>query len=1307
MIAKIIEACARNQGIVLLAVAGLVLASVYAIRHIPLDAIPDLSDTQVIVWTEWMGRGPGLVEDQVTYPLVSGLLAAPRVKTVRGYSMFGMSFVYVLFQDGTDLYWARSRVLEYLSRIRDRLPQGVNPVLGPDATGVGWVYEYVLVDDSGRHDLAQLRSLQDFWIKYALESVPGVAEVASVGGFQRQYQVVLDPERLRAYNMPIATIVESIRRSNNDVGGRVVEMGGREYMVRGLGYLRSTADLEQVVVGEDGRGTPVRLRDVARVSVGPEIRRGAADLDGLGEVVGGIVVMRHGENALNVIRRVKARIEESVVPSLPEGVRLVTTYDRSDLILASIRTLTDTLLEEALVVSLVIVIFLLHVRSALVAIVTLPVAVLVSFIPMLFLGLTSNIMSLGGIAIAIGAMVDASIVLIENAHKKLEHAPPDADRLEVLIAAAKEVGRPIFFSLILISISFLPVFTLEGQSGRLFLPLAYTKTAAMFFAAVLSITLAPALMALLIRGKIYRESEHPVSRILIGLYRPFVYVALHNPKTTLLLAAAALASAVPLGLRLGSEFMPPLNEGSLLYMPTTMPGISIEEARRSLQVQGRILASFPEVERVFGKVGRAETPTDPAPLDMVETTILLKPREEWRKVPEARWYSAWAPESLKRPLRTIWPEERALTWEELAQEINRALDVPGWTNSLSPPIKTRIDMLTTGIRTPIGVKVYGGDLERIQEVAGRLEEVLRTIPGTRGVFAERTTGGYYLDIVPNRETIARYGLNVGDVQDVIEASLGGLVVTRTVEGRERYTVNVRYPRESRADLASIRRILVPIRSRSGGAAGMGQGARMGMTALDRELALAWDTGAENGRAAVQAGLDEEIEEDPPGTWLAQAGMSGMGGVGGAGAAGQGQGASPEQTLSDVPRFRLPPFPQGPESLGPSMQRGPSGPMPGPLPETPPAETVAMVPLGELAEISLRTGPPMIKDENGSLVGYVYVDVDTSRRDIGGYVEEAKEKVRARLGALAGVRIEWTGQYELLERMKVRLRVVIPLTLAIIVLLLYLNFRSWAQTAIVMLSVPFALVGSAWLLFFLGYHTSVAVWVGVIALAGVAAETGIVMILYLDEYYHRYRAEGRMRTAEDVRRAVMDGAVLRVRPKLMTVSTTILGLLPLLWAQGTGADVMGRIAAPMVGGLVTSAFLTLEIIPVIYLYWRRMDLRGEVFRAGHAGFHGLAGVVELTLGLGTSWPLDLRAPLVATGIASCTLAVVLWRGGRLGRPLLALLDLAVGAGGAWALAAAGADWLWMIGPSVCLLAGVSLLTPAASAALAGPPKAEAT
>ena len=1294
MVERVIETCARNKWFVLVAVAGLVVASIYAIQRIPLDAIPDLSDTQVIVWTEWMGRGPGLVEDQVTYPIVSTLLAAPRVKTVRGYSMFGMSFIYVLFQDGTDLYWARSRVLEYLDRIKDRLPPAVNPVLGPDATGVGWVYEYALVDESGRHDLAELRSLQDFWVKYALESVPGVAEVASVGGYQRQYQVTLDPDRLRAYNMPIATIVESIRRSNNDVGGRVVEMSGREYVVRGLGYLRSTHDLEQVVVGEDGRGTPVRLRDVARVAVGPDIRRGVAELNGRGEVVGGIVVMRDKENALNVIRRVKARIEEAVIPSLPEGVHLVTTYDRSELILASIRTLSDALIEEAIVVSLVIVLFLLHVRSALVAILTLPVAVLVSFIPMLFLGITSNIMSLGGIAIAVGAMVDASIVLIENAHKKLEHAPPDANRLEIVITAAKEVGRPIFFSLVLISVSFLPVFTLEGQGGRLFLPLAYTKTAAMFFAALLSITLSPALMALLIRGRIYKESEHPVSRILIGLYRPFVHVALHNPKTTLLLAVAALASAVPLGLRLGSEFMPPLNEGSLLYMPTTLPGISIEQARESLQMQDQIIASFPEVEVVFGKAGRAETPTDPAGLDMIETTILLKPRDEWRKVPVKRWHSERAPGWLKGALHPFWPEERTINWEELAQELNRALNVPGWTNSLSPPIKTRIDMLTTGIRTPIGIKVYGQELARIQEVAEQLDSVLNTIRGTRGVFAERSTGGYYLDIVPKREVIARYGLNVGDVQDVIEAALGGLVVTRTVEGRERYTVNVRYPRDYRSSPAAVSRILVPIRTRSGPSGGMGRG---------MSLSSSGDTGTEAaGSAGTRAGRVGMTAGKLRGILVAQA-MGGMGSAGSGPATGT-SGPAQGQTVTDVPLFRMPLFPPGSTGDGIGMGReAPSMPPVQPLPEA--REGVAMVPLGELAEISLNTGPPMIKDENGSLVGYVYVDVDTSRRDIGGYVEEAKARVREVLGNLPGVRLEWTGQYELLERLSARLRVVVPLTLALIVILLYLNFRSWIQTSIVMMSVPFALVGSSWLMFFLGYHTSVAVWVGMIALAGVAAETGIVMIMYLDESYSRYRSEGRMNGSEDVRRAVMEGAVLRVRPKLMTVSTTILGLLPLLWAEGAGADVMGRIAAPMVGGLLTSAFLTLEIIPVIYMYWRRLELRGEVNRAVLASLHVAAGLVEIGLALGLTLPAYGRLLLLAAGMATGALGWLLWRGSRFVRFALVALGLTVGLAGAWALWAARADGFWQAGPALCAVLGLTLLSRNVAAQLDLPPRPE--
>ncbi|MCZ7584510.1 MAG: CusA/CzcA family heavy metal efflux RND transporter [Deltaproteobacteria bacterium] len=994
MVERIIEACARNRFFVFVVIAGLSVWAVFSMRGLALDAIPDLSDTQVIVWTEWMGRGPDLVEDQITYPIVSTLLAAPKVKTVRGYSMFGMSFVYALFEDGTDLYWARSRVLEYMSRISDRLPDGVNPVLGPDATGVGWIYEYALVDEGGTHDLSELRSLQDWFLKYAIESVPGVAEVASVGGFQRQYQVNLDPDRLRAYGLPIASVTGAIRRANNDVGGRVVEMAGREYVVRGLGYLKSVADLEQVVVGDDGRGTPVRLRDIATVQVGPDIRRGVAELNGRGEVVGGIVIMRDKENALDVIEAVKKRIDEEIAPALPEGVRLVTTYDRSDLIRASIDTLKHALIEEAIVVSIVIAIFLLHFRSALVAIITLPIAVLFSFIPMRLFGISSNIMSLGGIAIAIGAMVDASIVLIENAHKKLEHALPHEDRMEVVIRAAKEVGRPIFFSLLLITVSFLPVFTLEGQGGRLFRPLAYTKTASMFFAALLSITLAPALMVMLIKGKISREEDNPISRILIRLYKPFAYVALHNPKTTLLLAAAAVASAVPLGLRLGSEFMPPLNEGSLLYMPTTLPGISIEQARQSLQVQDQIIAGTPEVAMVFGKVGRAETPTDPAPLDMVETTILLKPRDEWRLVDRPRWYSAWAPEPLKKALRPVWPDERRMTWQELSEDLNARLNMPGWTNSLSPPIKTRIDMLTTGIRTPIGIKVYGHDLAEIERVAQKLEGVMRGIPGTRGVFAERSSGGYYLDIRPKRDVIARYGLNVGDVLDVVETALGGMEVTRTVEGRERYSVNVRYPRDFRLSPETVRGLLVPIRTAQG-AAGMAMSA-LGAPADENAMI-----------AALMREAYDYAERVPAVSLLAQ-GMEGMGGMGASGSSAPA--ASPAApTMTDVPAFTLPPLPggMGAAPLG-GMGMNPGGPS-----GTPAArDGVAMVPLGLLADVDVRTGPPMIKDENGSLVGYVYVDIDTSKRDIGGYVTEAKAVVRDALGATPGIRLEWTGQYEL-------------------------------------------------------------------------------------------------------------------------------------------------------------------------------------------------------------------------------------------------------------------------------------------------------
>ncbi|HEY6572066.1 MAG TPA: efflux RND transporter permease subunit, partial [Candidatus Eisenbacteria bacterium] len=810
MIGRIIEYCATHRTLVFIATAFLIVASVVAIQRVPLDAIPDLSDPQVIVFTEWMGRSPDLVEDQVTYPIVSSLLGAPRVEAVRGQSMFGMSFIYVIFKEGTDLYWARSRVLEYMATIRQRLPQGVNPVLGPDASSVGWVFQYALVDKSGRHDLAELRTYQDFNLRYALASVPGVAEVASVGGYERQYQVEVNPDRLHAYGFSLADVTTAIRRSNSDVGGRVLEMSGREYFVRGRGYVRNLDDLRQIALGADPRtGTPVRVGDVGTVSFGPDIRRGTAELDGEGETVGGTVVMRYGENALQVIERIKKRVAE-LQPSFPEGVELRVVYDRSDLIHHAIGTLRHTLLEEGIVVSLVILVFLLHVRSTLVPVLTLPVAVGLSFVPMYFLGINSNIMSLGGIAIAIGAMVDAAIVLVENAHKHLETAPPGADRQRVLIDAAKEVGPPIFFSLLIITVAFLPIFGLNGQAGRLFKPLAFTKTFAMALAALVSITLAPALMSLLIRGKIRHEKDHPVSRAVIAIYKPFAWVALKNPKTTIAIGLAALLSAAPMALHLGHEFMPPLNEGDILYMPTTFPNISIEEAKRYLQVQDRLIREFPEVEHVFGKAGRMESPTDPAPLSMVETIVKLKPREAWRRVPVTRWYSSWSPDWLKPLFRPIWPDRRRLSWQELTEELNRKVQIPGWTNAWTMPIKTRIDMLSTGIRTPIGVKVFGADLDSIERIGMDLERTLSRVPNTRSVYSDRNTGGFYIDIVPSREALARYGLTLGDVQDVIEAAVGGQPIEVTVEGRNRFTISVRYPRELRQDLETLRHVLIPL-----------------------------------------------------------------------------------------------------------------------------------------------------------------------------------------------------------------------------------------------------------------------------------------------------------------------------------------------------------------------------------------------------------------------------------------------------------------------------------------------------------------
>ncbi len=1149
MIGRIIEYCATHRALVFIFTALVVLGSILAVRSVPLDAIPDLSDPQVIVFTEWMGRSPDLVEDQITYPIVSSLLAAPGVEAVRGQSMFGMSFIYVIFKEGTNLYWARSRVLEYLSTIRSRLPEGVSPVLGPDATSVGWVFQYALVDKSGRHDLAELRTFQDFNLRYALASVPGVAEVASVGGYQKQYQVEVDPARLHAYGLSLGDVTGAIRRSNSDVGGRVIEMSGREYFVRGRGYIKSLDDLREVALGADARtGTPIRIADVGAVSFGPDIRRGVSELDGEGEAVGGTVIMRSGENALHVIERVKAKLAE-LEPSLPEGVEVRIVYDRSDLIHRAIETLRHTLLEEAIVVSLIIFIFLLHFRSTLVPVLSLPVAVGMAFVPMALLGINSNIMSLGGIAIAIGAMVDAAIVLVENAHKHLESAPPGAERQRVLIAAAKEVGPPIFFSLLIITVAFLPIFALNGQAGRLFKPLAFTKTFSMAFAALVSITLAPALMTLFIRGKIRHEHDHPVSRAMISVYRPFAWVALKNPKTTIAIGLAALLSAVPMAMRLGHEFMPPLNEGDMLYMPTTFPNLSIEEAKRTLQMQDRLIRSFPEVETVFGKAGRSETPTDPAPLSMVETVVKLKPREQWRTFEIRRWYSGWAPQWLKPALRPLWPDRRRIRWDELTAELNRRLQIPGWTNAWTLPIKTRIDMLSTGIRTPIGIKIFGPDLAGIERIGIDLERTISRVPNTRSVYSDRSTGGSYIDIIPDRLALARYGLTVGDVQDVIEAAIGGQPIAVTVEGRNRFTINVRYPSELRQDVESLRHVLVPLRmgGRRAPAAGSGMGAVPG--ALGRQLAAAGESDAGPSLIAQAMGA---------GTTRTSGSMGGSAGMG----AGDGN-----------------PRPAATPGAAPSIE--------------PWGETSGQhVPLGQVADIRIVTGPPMIRDEAGMLVGYVYVDMDASKRDIGGYVDDAKKAVARDMKLPAGYVLRWTGQYELLQSMQARMKILVPLTLGLVLLLLYFNFGNLTESLIVLCSVPFALVGSVWLMAALHYNLSTAAWVGIIALVGLAAQTGVVMVVYCDSAYHKRKAEGRIRDLDDIVEATLEGSVQRVRPKLMTVATMMIGLVPLLWSQGAGADVMKRVAAPMVGGLFTSAFLTLEIIPVVYTYWRYAQLKRE-------------------------------------------------------------------------------------------------------------------
>jgi len=1041
LIEHLIEASARNAFLVIILVAFGIAGGLWALNKTPLDAIPDLSDVQVIIETDWPGRSPDLVEDQITYPISTKFIAAPKVKFVRGETMFGKSFVYVIFEDGTDIYWARSRVLESLNSVRDSLPAGVSPTLGPDATGVGWVFEYALVDESGTNNLADLRSFQDWHLRYALESVKGVAEVAPIGGFVKQYQVDLDPNKLLAYGIPLADVVAKIRVSNNDVGGKIFEVGSTEYYIRGRGYVKKISDLENIPL-KVVSGTPVYVKNVGTMHLGPDLRRGVAELDGQGETVGGIIVMRYGENALTVIDGIKQKLKD-IASALPPGVKVVPTYDRSVLIKNSIATLREKLIEESIVVALVCLVFLWHVRSALVAIIALPIAIILSFLPMLGLHLTSNIMSLGGIAIAIGAMVDSAIIMIENAHKQLEHfreengrEPTNSERIDVIIAASKSVGRPLFFALLVITVSFIPVFSLEAQEGRLFKPLAFTKTFAMAFAALLGVTLVPVLMTWLVRGKITPEIKNPVNRFLIWAYQPIVRLVLRFRWITILIALAILAATIYPVKKLGAEFMPPLNEGSILFMPTAVPGISIGEATRILQIQDRLLKSIPEVDRVFGKAGQAETATDPAPLSMFETIVTLKPHDQWRP---------------------------GMTWDKIIAEMNQKLKTPGMANIFWMPIQTRTEMLTTGFRTPLGIKVFGSDLNVIQDLGVQIEKALTDLPDTRSVFAERTTGGYFLDFTPNRETAARYGLTVGDINDVIETAIGGNTISTTVEGRERYPISVRYARDFRDDLDKLKRVLVP---------------------------------------------------------------------------------------------------------------------------TP---TGAQIPLGELAELSYHTGPPDIREENGQLVGFVFVDPTSS--DIDGYVQTAKARITERVHFPPGYYIEWAGQFQYLKNVEQRMKMVIPLTLLIIFTLIYLNTKSIARTVIVLLAVPFSLVGAFWLLYFLGYNMSVAVWVGLIALAGLDAETGVIMLFYLDQSWNKFRAAGKLNSLKDLYACVIDGAVQRIRPKIMTTCAILFGLLPIMWSPVTqsGADVMKRIAAPMIGGVLTSGILELLLYPVIYVIWRKRHL----------------------------------------------------------------------------------------------------------------------
>src|SRR5213593_545113 len=1073
MIERIIDWCAANRFLVFTGTVVLTVWGIWAMTRTPLDAVPDISDVQVIVSTEWMGRSPDIIEDQITYPIVSALISTPRVKAVRGFTDFGISYVYVIFQDGTDIYWARSRVVEYLQGIRGQLPEGTNPVIGPDATGVGWVFEYALVDETGQHNLAELRGFQDWYLRYWLASVPGVAEVASLGGFVKQYQVNVDPNKLAAYNVAIKDVVSAIKASNNDVEGRLLEFSGREYMVRGRGYLKSLDDIENVSLGADPRGTPIRVRDVANVRLGPDMRRGVAELDGKGEVVGGIIVMRFGENALRVIDQVKAKLRE-VQSSMPAGVKIVPTYDRSWLIGESINTLRHTLIEESIVVSLVILIFLFHFRSALIPILTLPIAVVAAFIPMYYLDVTSNIMSLGGLALAIGVLVDASIVMVENAYRHVSEASEDdtepaqqdasghpspaperrepggavayEDQPRVIIRAAKQVGRAIFFSLTIIIVSFVPVFLLEAQEGRMFRPLAFTKTFAIGFASVLAITLVPVLMILFMRGKRLKpEARNPISQFFGTIYDPIIRLALRWKWTALLVNFAVVPLTIPLLFMIGSEFMPPLYEGSQLYMPTSPPGLSITEATRLLQVQDKILRTFPEVETVFGSVGRGTTSTDNTPMGMVNTTVTLKPRAQWRP---------------------------GLTLDKLQGDMDAALQFPGFPNVWTQPIRNRLDMLLTGIKTTVGIKILGPNLDEIQRLGEEIERTLQPVPGTRSVYAERVAQGYFTDIEINRQAIARHGLTVGDVQDVIEAAIGGQNVTRTIEGRERYPVNVRYERGFRQDLPDLDRVLV---------------------------------------------------------------------------------------------------------------KTPMG---------------AQVPLAELATITLAPGPAMIRDEGAQLAGYVYLDTVT--RDIGGYVDAAKRAVADHVKLPPGYTLQWTGQYEFQVRARERLKILLPLVFFIIFMLLYMTFHSVAEASIVMLSVVYAMTGGVILQWLLGYNFSVAVWVGYIALYGVAVQTGVVMVVYLHEALDRRLRKGGEITSDDIREATIAGSVLRLRPKLMTVSVVTAGLVPIMWSTGVGSDIMKPIAAPIIGGMITSTIHVLIITPVIFYVMKARALRRGTLRP--SGMH---------------------------------------------------------------------------------------------------------